>query len=67
VARPAKPSEQEQKVNIKMNDLLKETGNAGSTCTDKMDGVLPRPNGDITEMSDLQETFYCDFSHPAIN
>jgi hypothetical protein len=35
MARPAKPSEQEQKVNIKMNDLLKETGNAGSTCTDK--------------------------------
>jgi hypothetical protein len=30
VARPAKPLEQEQKVNIKMKDLSKGTGNAGS-------------------------------------
>jgi hypothetical protein len=31
-ARPAKPSEQEQKGNIQMNDLSNETGNAGCTC-----------------------------------
>jgi hypothetical protein len=30
LARPAKPSEQERKANINMNDLSKETGNAGS-------------------------------------
>jgi hypothetical protein len=37
LARPAKPSEQERKANINMNDLLKETGNAVKTCTDKTD------------------------------
>jgi hypothetical protein len=30
-----------------MNDLSKETGNAGAGCTDKTNGIELRPNGEI--------------------